>query len=86
MKAIKSDFFNTLDFDLMGNVVPDSIIPSRDFIRYAGRIFLEENKINDSSTAENMLHDFAYVLREIVKQELLHEMRERIKNIDTFYR
>lgn len=88
MKKIESDNFETIDTGVTGK--EETPIRSGWFINREGRKLLSklgyEPKEERTQFAAQLLHEYSSVLKEIVKQELLEEMRNRIESIDTFYR
>ncbi len=92
MKNVSSDFFNTNQQDLDGNFA-DENIRSRDFILDAGKKLMNilgydlsaASLDEKTKQAGKAIYDYATTLKALVKQEMLKEMQDRIKNIDTFY-
>ena len=78
----QSDFFSLIATDLMGNQLPGKTVRSNHFI-FEARSVLWELKDNDKFC--EAINDFGVMLKYIVKQELLAEMRKSVENIDTFY-
>jgi hypothetical protein len=89
-KLIKSENFNTTEEQFFNRGDKEKLIRSEWFINREGRKLLShlgyEDKDEKRQFAASLLHDFAATLKAIVKEELLEEMRNRIENIDTFYR
>lgn len=88
-KIIKSANFNTLEENFSQDEKQE-LVRADWFISREGRKLLShlgyEDKDEKRQFAAALLHDFAATLKAIVKEELLEEMRERIENINTFYR
>jgi len=88
-KIIKSENFDTTD-SLLSDKSKPAPIRSGYFITREGRKFLTslgyEAQDERRQFAAGLLHDFASTLKEIVKAEMLEEMRKRIDNLETMYR
>ncbi len=83
MKAITSDIFDVIDTGISGKKTPTQIT-SNNFIYDAGRKLLEINKTDPDKLPE-ILREYAFVLKDLVKSEMLEEMKRCVNNIDTFY-
>lgn len=79
---LKSDFFDTRATDLLGNIIIDKTVSSNEFIREGAHIL---TSLLNSVHYGRALYDYANIIKELVKQEMLTEMRKRIDHINTFY-
>jgi len=85
---IKSEHFETTE-DVFGTEQEPKPVSSSWFMTREGRRLLSKlgyEKDERGQFAGALLHDYAATLKEIVRQELLEEMRKSIKHIETFYR
>jgi len=87
-EIIKSENFETTE-DIFGTEQTPKQVSSNWFMTREGRRLLSKlgyEKDERGQFAGKLLHDYAATLKELVRQEMLEEMRKSIKNIETFYR
>jgi hypothetical protein len=81
MELDVNSLFDIKNRNLSGDVT-DGIISSHDFIRQGVKI-IDKNKMNDK--LPYLIHEYSLILKYIIKQEMISEMKKSIKSIETFY-
>jgi hypothetical protein len=88
MKKIESENFDTVDTGISltreGKTISSDWFIVREGRKLMSKLGYESDE--KGQFAGELISDFARTLKEIVRQELLEEMRKSVNHIETFYR
>lgn len=77
---IPSKFFETREINLSGTLISDRI-NSFEFIRESR---IEMERLKDTKEFQEALHEYSFILKRIVQDEMIEKMEGAINNIQTF--